>query len=491
MARVGKNVITAIIGFQFIAAQLIAVVMLSTSISAEIRQRTLSVLMTTPVNSLQIVMGKLLSQLLQTVLLLGISLPLLAIVRVLGGVPWDYVVSSLCITLTAAVFAGSLSLFMSIRSRHAYSVVLRIVVGYLIVFGALPGLMLSAGGRGFFGSILFHGNPFMMMLIRTFTMLSLPGRAGTFSSWPLHCAIMLAATVCVVALAVWRVRRVALTEAFGGRGQSGTAGKGKAVSRRRRRREALPIRRVDGPPIVWKEMRKPFSRRGRRDIIMYAVLGGVILVSLVRMFFAGGAGRGMAFGLLFSVQAGFSLIIIVRLAVLSASSVTSEKEAGTWPILLATPLDDTDIVRGKAIAAFRRNLPLLIALVVLQAVSWLLNMFGGFPIFYSLLYIIQGTVTLAGTVVLVIGLGLYFSVRLKSSSSAIAATVGVYIGLGYFCCGMFSNLIFLPMASIGGGIAKYYMLVQIIRTVITGIVYAGFGILALRRARRRLRCSVF
>ena len=161
------------------------------------------------------------------------------------------------------------------------------------------------------------------------------------------------------------------------------------------------------------------------------------MVSLGTMFFACGAGRGMAFGLLYSVQAGFSLIIIVRLAVLSASSVTSEKEAGTWPILLATPLDDTDILRGKAIAAFRRNLPLLIVLVVLQAVSWLLNTFGGFPIFYSLLYIIQGTVTLAGTVVLVIGLGLYFSVRLKSSNSAIAATVGVYIGLGYFCCGMF------------------------------------------------------
>jgi len=57
MARVGKNVITTIIWFQFVAAQLIAIVMLSTSISGEIRQRTLSVLMTTPINSLQIVMS--------------------------------------------------------------------------------------------------------------------------------------------------------------------------------------------------------------------------------------------------------------------------------------------------------------------------------------------------------------------------------------------------------------------------------------------------
>jgi len=125
MSEAGLAVITTIIMFQFIATQLIALVMLSTSISDEIYNRTLGVLMTTPINSFQIVMGKLFSKLLQIILLLAISLPLLAIVRIFGGVPWDYVLSSLCITLTAVIFAGSLSLYFSIKSRRAYAVILK------------------------------------------------------------------------------------------------------------------------------------------------------------------------------------------------------------------------------------------------------------------------------------------------------------------------------------------------------------------------------
>ena len=86
MAEAGKSITSFVIWFQFIAAQFIALIMLSNSISDEVYNRTLGLLMTTPINSFQIVIGKLLSKLLQIVLILGISLPLLAIVRVFGGV---------------------------------------------------------------------------------------------------------------------------------------------------------------------------------------------------------------------------------------------------------------------------------------------------------------------------------------------------------------------------------------------------------------------
>jgi hypothetical protein len=189
---------------------------------------------------------------------------------------------------------------------------------------------------------------------------------------------------------------------------------------------------------------------------------------------------------------GFMLIAIVRLAVLSASSITIEKEARTWPILLATPLEDSDILRGKAIAAFRRNLPLLVVLIVLRLASWLLSALGGLPMSYSLVYLIREAISLAGVVVLVIGLGLYFSVRMRTTNAAVAATVGVYFGVRYFCCGMFFPLPLYMMASMGaGGGANIYMLVQIIFAVVAGFVYVGVGILALRGAKRRLRYSVF
>ena len=61
MAQAGQTLVTFVVWFQFIASQVIAIVMLSTAISDEIYSKTLGLLMTTPVGSLQIVLGKLLS----------------------------------------------------------------------------------------------------------------------------------------------------------------------------------------------------------------------------------------------------------------------------------------------------------------------------------------------------------------------------------------------------------------------------------------------
>ncbi len=138
MAEAGKFIVIYMVWFQFCATQFLAVILLSNSISDEIYNRTLGLLMTTPISSFQIVMGKLLSKLLQLVLLLAISLPLLAIIRVMGGVPWNYVISSLCITLTAIIFVGSLSLFFSIFSRRAYVVIIITILTIGFVFALLP-----------------------------------------------------------------------------------------------------------------------------------------------------------------------------------------------------------------------------------------------------------------------------------------------------------------------------------------------------------------
>jgi len=192
LSQAGRHIITAIIWFQFIVAQLVAIVMLSSAISDEIRTGTLNVLMTTPISSFQIVMGKLFSKLLQLMLLLAISMPLLAIIRVFGGVPWNYVVSSVCITLCAAVFAGALSLLLSISERRSYAVILSAAILYLLVFVAfLPGLFMGLAVADILNqqatqSVLALASPFWAMMRNTQLMASASGgavgMAGTQSS---------------------------------------------------------------------------------------------------------------------------------------------------------------------------------------------------------------------------------------------------------------------------------------------------------------------
>ena len=175
MAEAGRNIIMVVVWFQFLTSQAVAIVMLSTSISDEIYKRTLGVLMTTPIGSLQIVLGKLLSKLLQMVLLLAITLPLLAIVRVFGGVPWDFLVASLCVTMTTILFVGSLSLFFSIFTRRAYVVIIVTALTLAIVFALFPFivafLMHDVIVPGAFFDLLTYVNPYVLMVKATAAMI--------------------------------------------------------------------------------------------------------------------------------------------------------------------------------------------------------------------------------------------------------------------------------------------------------------------------------
>ncbi|MEJ2704999.1 MAG: hypothetical protein P8Z79_21385, partial [Sedimentisphaerales bacterium] len=261
MAQIGKMIVACIAWLQFGATQLAAVIMLSTSISDEIYHRTLGLLMTTPISSFQIVMGKLLSKLLQLILLLTISLPLLAIVRVFGGVPWGYVTSSLCVTLTTVVFVGSLSLFFSIFTRRPHKVIVIAFVSIGILFALLPlvAVMMwhtldlrSIISEDTLFAVISASNPYVTMFFRTMMMVN-PRVAGSMpvSPWPLHCGIMLTASVAILFVSVIRVRKVALSQIGGQLG----------VARRKRRSvkdtgdtsndrpdRAARIRSIKGPP---------------------------------------------------------------------------------------------------------------------------------------------------------------------------------------------------------------------------------------------------
>ena len=73
MSEAGTQVTCMIVVFQFVVLQLLAITMLSTAISDEISHKTLGVLMTTPITSLHIVLGKLLSRCFQFVSMAAIT----------------------------------------------------------------------------------------------------------------------------------------------------------------------------------------------------------------------------------------------------------------------------------------------------------------------------------------------------------------------------------------------------------------------------------
>jgi ABC-type transport system involved in multi-copper enzyme maturation permease subunit len=436
MAAAGKQIVMTTVMFQFVAMQLLAIVMLSTAISDELYHRTLGLLMTTPISSLQIVVGKVLSRLLQLILLQGITLPILAIVRVLGGVSWEYLLSSLCITLTAALFAGSVSLLLSVENRRAYGVIVRAAVLLGSLYFILPAVLSALGGPAMvlagLGSpgragrpllpltpvfLLLHANPFYALGTTTIQMQS-PGTVKPFL-WPAHCGIMLGLSALVLGWATVRVRKVALRQATG-QFTEWEPGRRRRGAKTARVREG-PLRRVRGSPVVWRELRAPFIQ-GIDNRNSYIGLALVIL-ALTGIYISSAAQRSLdqdfthiMFALLFVFIGGVVNVVF------SATRLTTEKESQSWLLLLATPLSDWGIVFGKAVSVFRRCLPV-----------WAL-LAGHVVLFVLVGYIhpvvmIHLALLVAWLTCFVTGAGLYFSSRFARTTSAVVASFALFLAL--------------------------------------------------------------
>ena len=345
MAIVGIATVTSIAWLQFIVAQLLAAVLLSTAISDEIYRNTLAVLMTTPITAFQVVIGKIISKLLMVILLLAISFPLLAIVRVFGGISWDFVVLSFCVTLTAAIFTASLSLLLSIFSRKSHSVLLRLILILTVLYAAIPGIaavlrIQSVSIPSFIDWIIYYGNPFLVMGIYTRNAVA-PTAVPVSLTWPIHCAVMLAGTVLMVFLSVILVSKR--------RFQTASGPKPLIL------RSSGNIRPVTKDPIRWKELNSGSTRRNRILELASKLIPVVAVIGIYLYCIVQNSLRHSEIHVAFVL--GYFFLALLRIALSSSASIVSEKEARTWPILLTTPLENSQIVKGKIIAAIMKARP--------------------------------------------------------------------------------------------------------------------------------------
>ena len=371
MAQLGTLLVILVVWFQFLAAQLLAVISLSTAISDEISRRTLGVLLSTPVTALQVVMGKLTSKLLQIMILLAISLPILAVIRVFGGIPWGFIVAGLCLTVCCAVFVASLSLLCSIHTRHAYWAIFATFMVIAVLFGLLPllvGVLLDRSGvSGRTLEMVFsHLHPVFSLAALSEAVENpyFSGRIGAFA-WQSCCLVMLGLTTAVIFLSVARVRKVSLRQATGDLGKaprmvSGRTSQGAAGAHHWPR--TAKLRRVSGPPMLWKETRRGLLGGHWRWIVPLGVLASLAASYLL-------IGRNLHQG---GIQIAY-VVILLGLAclltmILSPTGVTSERETRSLPVLLMTPLSDFAIVLGKVLGVIRRVWPIWALLMIHVAV---------------------------------------------------------------------------------------------------------------------------
>jgi len=451
MAMVGQAATFALLWFQFFALQLVAAVLLAGAIGDEIVRRTLDVLLSTPITPVQIVAGKLASRLLNLLLLASLSLPVMLVIRVFGGVSAEPVVGGVAITLTAALFAGSLSLFFSAGDKRPWLVIMKTAGVYISFFAALPiaimvMFFISSGGSGPPPSactdILAYINPFVAMFGVTIELNMGAGRwrgGGSFL-WLLHCGLMITASAILFAATVRRVRRVALQQLIspGAAAMRGAA----AAAAIRTASDVSPViaasgmligvaagppasevadasvRRVSGPPMIWKELRHRVFRSKAVGCLLIAALIAVLGGTYLLVLWASTSAFGE-----WQVHAVYVVVLFLMASIvttiLAAVPIASEREARTWGQLLATPLTEREILFGKAVGIWRRCLPAWVPLFAHLA------MFFPFGIVHPVV-ILHIMMIVCGFVALTTGTGLYFSAVARTGTRAVLANLGLH-----------------------------------------------------------------
>jgi ABC-type transport system involved in multi-copper enzyme maturation permease subunit len=161
-ALIGQEIFGALLLVETLLVVFLAPAFTAGAISLEREKQTLDMLAATPISSVAIVLGKLLSALTYVFVLIGASIPLTAMVFVFGGVGPDEVLRGYVVLLVSAIGLGSLGLFISalMQRTQAATVVtffgvifltmgtLFVVLFWTTMAGFSNGGLVTGGGLG-------------------------------------------------------------------------------------------------------------------------------------------------------------------------------------------------------------------------------------------------------------------------------------------------------------------------------------------------------
>ena len=173
---IGQSIFAAILMLMTLQVVFLAPSSAAGAISLEREKQTLELLIATPISSVAIIIGKLLSTLVYVFLLIAASIPLMAVVFVYGGVAPEDVLRGYIVLLVTALGLGSFGLFCSSlvkRTTAATAItifgVLAMTIGtaFVLIFWTAMGTFDNNGNRvgGLFGMrapvVLGYINPFI------------------------------------------------------------------------------------------------------------------------------------------------------------------------------------------------------------------------------------------------------------------------------------------------------------------------------------------
>ena len=449
LAEAGATSFQYVAYLQIALICILAPVFMAGAIAQEANPRTWEILLTTPLSSLQIVLGNLFGRLFFVAALLFSSLPLFAITQYFGGVPGSSIVASYAIALCAALLVGSVAIALSVSRTAGRRAVFAFYVSVISFLGATWALdlwlRLGAGGVTWLTPL----NPFLALeaLLNPTTY---PRRDATLLAgdpWVVRAWLGAPVTSwCVVSalLSVTLLGTCSITARRAGASGGGVNWLRSVFRLGARGSRERPARHVWLNPIAWREA----TARGAtlpKLVARWAFLGAGALwgIGLIAAHYGGMGDRAFRFALLATVWIELAIITLIAIN-MSSTAVSREREDGTLDLLLTTPIDAKMYLGGKLRGVISYLAPLLGVPVGTMALAGLYTFVmgagdGGGATVSSMVgagrmvdvplvlpeAVLLAPLSAAPFIAFVVMIGLAWSVRSKGTIGSVVAAVGI------------------------------------------------------------------
>lgn len=435
---------------------LLTPVFMAGAIAQEANPQTWDILLSTPLNSMQVVLGNLFGRLFFVLALLFSTLPLFMVTQYFGGVPGEAIFASYAIAGFSALVVAAVAVTLSVTrtaGRRAVFIFYIAVVAYLAITVAIDLPLrqpISAGSEEKYTTVMTPVNPFLALQVLLSSNRYVPHiTAGTDAWWlerlwlsrPILAFCLNCATLSFVLIAFSTIRLRVIGATVGAtpwyRKMFGLAAKG-ATER--------PPRKVSNNPIVWRESTARggslAAMLGRWGFVALGLVAGLICLTLYHTGTFDGPTFRLAIG---TVLCSEVLIVVLTALNLSATAVSREREDGTLDIILTTPIQPGPYLYGKLRGLITYLLPMLLAPTLtmgMAAIYVLANGFGrkggvtvadtvGTAVMQVPVVLAEGAIALplvlfAFTAFCVM-VGLQWSIKTRGTIGSVIAAVGVVI----------------------------------------------------------------
>jgi hypothetical protein len=461
------------------------------TITLEKDRRTFVLLLLTDLRNYEIVLGKLFGSLLQIGTLVLATVPVLALLLLLGGIAPDQLAQAVVLIGAAVLAAGSLGGLVALwrdRTFPALALTVLFLVLYLglalnlpaflallapaatalIVWAVVSGRVGSPRGRlvlaGVLGALvpvaavplwwflsgwkeLLDIGPVVESWLHPFVALSdvLNPRVGE-AAFAVPAAYGCAAVMLLltVFLNVWGILWLRVWNPSGEPIMQRESPEGaEAEEKDRLKAHAAPgqVRHVWANPILWREIAtRAYGRRPFLVKLAYFIVLGLVCYYALAPVWAGNEGVGFATILGLVLTGVLSLLLVSAQAV---TAITSERDTGALDLLLVTDLTPKEFIFGKILGicwnAKEFLLPPIILAVVYGCLSLLATPPRGHPEMAASANAEALACVVGASVVLLafaLVLGMHVALRTQNSRMAIINTLGTvfFLSIGTGVC---------------------------------------------------------